>query len=45
MKTLKVKITFIEELLGSSAANPDIHAEYIASNAPDAPQERKKSQR
>lgn len=37
MKTLKVKITFIEELLGSSAANPDIHAEYIASNAPDAP--------
>ena len=37
MKTIKVKITFIEEILGSSAAKPDIHAEFIAKNAPDAP--------
>ena len=37
MKTLKVRITFIEELLGSSAATPDIHEEFIASKAPDAP--------
>lgn len=37
MKTMKVKITFLEEILGSSAAKPDIHAEFIASKAPDAP--------
>lgn len=33
---LKVKITFLEELLGTASANPDIHREYIASKAPDA---------
>ena len=37
MKTLKVKVTFIEELLGTASANPEIHKEFIASNAPDAP--------
>lgn len=37
MKTLKVRITFIEELLGSAAAVSDIHEEFIASKAPDAP--------
>lgn len=36
MKTMKVKITFIEELLGSASANPEIHKEFIASKAPDA---------
>lgn len=37
MKTLKVRITFIDELLGSAAAVSDIHEEFIASKAPDAP--------
>ncbi len=37
MKTIKVKITFTEELLGSASAKQEIHAEYIASKAPDAP--------
>lgn len=36
MKTLKVKITFIEEVLGTCSANPDIHREFIASKAKDA---------
>ena len=35
-KTLKVKLTFTEELLGTASANPDLHAEFIASKAPDA---------
>jgi hypothetical protein len=33
---MKVRLTFTEELLGSSAGDPNIHAEYIASKAPDA---------
>lgn len=37
MTTLKIKVTFDEEVLGTASANPDIHKEYIASNAPDAP--------
>ena len=36
MVTLKVKVTFDEEVLGTAAANPDIHREYIASNGPNA---------
>lgn len=36
MSTIKVRITFFEELLGTASANPDIHREYIASKAPDA---------
>ena len=36
MVTLKVKVTFDEDVLGTASANPDIHKEYIASNAPDA---------
>lgn len=36
MKELKVKVTFIEELLGTANNNPDIHEKYIASKAPDA---------
>lgn len=37
MKELKVKITFVEELLGTASADPNIHEEFIASKAPDAP--------
>lgn len=37
MKTLTVKVTFDEEVLGTASGNPEIHKEYIASNAPDAP--------
>ena len=37
MKEIKVKINFFEEVLGTCSANPEIHREYIASNAPDAP--------
>lgn len=37
MVTLKVKVVFDEEVLGTASGNPDIHREYIASNAPDAP--------
>lgn len=36
MKSKKVRITFIEEILGTCAANPELHSEYIASKAPDA---------
>lgn len=36
-KEIKVKITFIEPILGSASGNPDIHREFIASKAPDAP--------
>ena len=37
MKTLKVQITTTEEILGTASANPEIHEEFIASKAPDAP--------
>jgi hypothetical protein len=33
---LKVKLTLTEELLGTASANPEIHAEFIASQAPNA---------
>lgn len=36
MKELKVKLTFTEEVLGTSSSNPEIHEEFIASKAPDA---------
>jgi hypothetical protein len=36
MTKLKIRITFTEELLGTASANPDLHREFIASNAPDA---------
>jgi len=35
MKTLKVRITFTEECLGTKAANPDVFADFIASKHPD----------
>lgn len=37
MKEMKVRLEFFEEILGSANANPKIHEEFIASNAPDAP--------
>lgn len=37
MKELKIRIIFTEEVLGTSSNNPDIHDEFIASKAPDAP--------
>lgn len=36
METMKIKITFFEELLGTASNNPELHREYIASKAPDA---------
>jgi hypothetical protein len=37
MKDIHVKITFIEEVLGTSPSDPQIFEQYVASNAPDAP--------
>lgn len=37
MEEIKVKVTYIEELLGTMPANPNLHKDFIASNAPDAP--------
>jgi len=37
MKTLKVKVTFTESILGTASSNKEIHEEFIASKAPDAP--------
>lgn len=37
MKILKIKVTTIEEMLGTASANPEIHRDFIASNAPNAP--------
>lgn len=37
MKEMKIKVTFTEELLGTASADPEIHREFIASKAPDAP--------
>ena len=36
MKTIKVKLTFVEGILGTSPANPDVYRDYIGSKAPDA---------
>ena len=37
MKEIKVRLTFTEEVLGTASNNPEIHSEFIASKAPDAP--------
>ena len=37
MRTIEVTVTYIDELLGTASADPDIHARFIASKAPDAP--------
>lgn len=36
-KKMKVRITFLEEILGTANADKDVHSEFIASKAPDAP--------
>ena len=36
MKELKVKLTLIDEILGTASNNKNLHADYIASKAPDA---------
>lgn len=36
-KIITVNLTLTEEMLGTGNANPDIHEEFIASKAPDAP--------
>ena len=36
MKTIRVKLTFVEGILGTSPANPDVYRDYIGSKAPDA---------
>lgn len=35
MKKISVKITYVENLLGTMSADPDMHRKYVASNAPD----------
>ncbi len=37
MKTIKIRITTTEEMLGTASADPELHTSYIASKAPDAP--------
>lgn len=36
MKELKVRMTFVEEVLGTTPGDPQLHDTYIASKAPDA---------
>ena len=36
MKKMKVRLTFKEMVLGTANNNPEIHKEFIATNAPDA---------
>lgn len=36
MKTMKIKITFTEEILGTSPANEEIYRDFVGSKAPDA---------
>lgn len=37
MKEMKARLTFTEEILGTASNDKEIHAEYIASKAPNAP--------
>jgi hypothetical protein len=37
MKVIKARCTFAEELLGSASPIKEIHGEFVASKAPDAP--------
>lgn len=36
MKTMKVKLTFTEPILGTSPANEDVYRDFVASKAPNA---------
>ena len=35
--SIKVRVTFNEEMLGMTASSPEVHEEFVASKAPDAP--------
>lgn len=35
MKEIRVKVTFIEDLLGTATNNKEVYREYIASKGPD----------
>ena len=37
MTDLRVRVTFLEEVLGTASSDPNVHSEFIASKAPDAP--------
>lgn len=37
MKKIRVRLTFLEKVLGTASADPHVHEKYIASKAPDAP--------
>lgn len=37
MKELKIHLTFTSSILGTASANKELHSEFIASKAPDAP--------
>lgn len=37
LKQMKVRLTFIQELLGSASPHPDIQAKHVSKHAPDAP--------
>ncbi len=36
MTKTKIRLTFTDEILGTSSGNPELHREFIASKAPDA---------
>ena len=36
METMRVRLTFTDEILGTASARPDVHEKFIASKAPDA---------
>ena len=36
MNEMKIRVKFLEELLGTASNDPNIHSEFIASKAPDA---------
>lgn len=36
MKKLNIKVTFLEKVLGSQPADPELYTKFIAANAPDA---------
>ena len=36
METMRVRLTFIDSILGTAPGDPEIHATYVASKAPDA---------
>lgn len=44
MKEIKVKLTFLEEVLGTASADKEIHDKFIAANAPDAPSRKEEIQ-